>query len=231
MTLLCGGLVTGCESGSQGAKTGVAVGALSGLVIGSLSGNAGKGAAVGAVIGGVGGAVIGDQNKRKREANASAQAPPPTYIAVTGTQRAALSNFAGVWNTTGWSYVIGDERRVVSGSGVGLMEGSNSLTFDLSIIVDEVTRQTNTGTLIFTSQTGGDVKMSSRFSTSPNPSRYAGTVSPDGGAFTFNETTQHANGMRRRIIMRFLSRDQWVVDVIDLNSNNQHLSSFTFTRQ
>lgn len=57
----------GCNNAGEGAVSGAAIGALAGLGIGSLTGNAGAGAAIGAIGGGVGGAVLGDQNKRKRE--------------------------------------------------------------------------------------------------------------------------------------------------------------------
>lgn len=234
MVVACGGMLAGCESGSQGAKTGVAVGALSGLAIGSLSGNAGKGAAAGAIIGGVGGAVIGDQNRRKSEASRSSSssgATPPAQYTPTDHERVALAKLAGNWQATGWSHVMGSGRHEVTGTAVGIVENSYYVTVDLTLVVDEVTGETNTGTLMFASEPGRGLTMSSRFSTSPSPSRYTGHASSDGNAFTLEEMTAQADGMRRRVNIRFLTRDQWVADITDLNANNRVVSSFTFTRR
>src|SRR5437773_1639607 len=104
--LACAG---GCSNAKQGAVSGAGIGALSGLVIGSMTGSAGKGAAIGAVVGGVGGAVIGDQNKRKSEqaakAEAAAQPASPAPVMASGGSNyltgQALGRLVGNWRITG----------------------------------------------------------------------------------------------------------------------------------
>jgi len=230
--------ICGCSNAKQGAVSGAAVGALSGLAIGSLSGNAGKGAAIGAVVGGVGGAVIGDQNRRRSESEATppppqpaAQpAPAPTSAPLTQTDRdrLALAKFARSWTVSGWETV--DGRRVaVSGTALGAVDNDYFIRMQVTLAPDGRPDQGSTGNIVFGSEPGRGLTMTNRFNTSPSSMHYQGRVSADGNTFTLDESGA-PSGARRRIVIRFLSPDEFIADVSDLEGVNvSPQASFRFT--
>lgn len=234
------GLLTGCENAGQGAVSGASVGALSGLAIGSMSGNAGRGAATGAIVGGVGGAVVGDQNRRQ---NQRAATPPPAPIVVAPARtnapqaqplssadrdRLALARFARTWRVSGWETVNG-ERRFVNGNAAGSVDCSFFVRLDMSMF-DEQSGRMNTGNLVFASEPGRGVTMSSRFDTSPSLTTYLGTATADGTLFTLDEMGWGGSTTGRRIIIRFLSADEFVADVSERwGGQSSQQASFTFT--
>lgn len=224
-------LLSGCSNAGQGAVSGAGIGALSGLAIGSLSGDAGTGAAIGAVVGGVGGAVVGDQNRRRSEAtsppNRSAPSSTP-QLTQTDRDRLALAKFARTWNVSGWE-TVQNEKRFVSGTAVGSVENTYFLRLDMTIN-DERTADPNNGHILFASEPGRGLTMTSRFDTSPSSLNYAGVVSSDGNVFTLDETAPNTAAGARRIVIRFLSQDEWVADVTQWQSGRSTpCASFTFT--
>lgn len=228
----------GCENAGQGAVSGAGVGALTGLAIGSMSGNAGTGAAIGAIGGGVGGAVVGDQNRRanQRAATPTPVMPPPAQVNVPQAQpmsqadrdRLALARFARSWRVTGWQTVDG-QRRFVNGNAAGSVDNMFFVRLDMSMF-DEQSGRMNTGNVILASEPGRGITMNSRFDTSPSPSSYAGTVSADGTLFTLDEIAPNWGNTGRRIVIRFLSGDQFVADVTERSGGQAvQTSSLTFS--
>jgi hypothetical protein len=244
--MLLGGLAAlliagagGCSNAKQGALSGAAVGALSGLAIGSLTGDAGAGAAIGAVVGGVGGAVIGDQNRRKAEnATASGQtgagvssAGSSSAVAAADQDREILSRLAGRWSISGWSEVVASDRRDLRGTAEGSVEQNYFLRLDVSLGVDPTSGQAQSGTLIFASEPGRGMTLSSRFSDAPSTSRFVGSSSSDGRSLTLDEVDSTIKGIRRRVVIRFFSDDEWLADVSNAAAaGSPRLGSFRFTR-
>lgn len=206
--------LAGCENAGQGAVSGAGIGALSGLAIGSLSGDAGKGAAIGAVVGGLGGAVVGDQNRRRSEAGGAGstdaqRSASPAQLTQTDRDRLALGKLARAWKLTGWETVEG-HKRFLSGTAVGSVENSYFLRLNVNVTEDQTGRASH-GNILFASEPGRGLTMTSRFDTSPSALAYAGTVSNNGDVFTLRESGRG----NRQIVIRFLSADQWVADVSD----------------
>lgn len=225
LVIILGAMVAGgCENAGQGAATGAGVGALSGLAIGSMSGNAGRGAATGAIVGGVGGAVIGDQNRRQNTRPVPVAPPPPppaasqqqvvsqppAQLSSADRDRLALAQFARTWRVSGWETVDG-QRRFVTGTAVGSVENAFFVRLDINVR-DDQTGRLNTGNVIFASEPGRGLTMNSRFDTSPSPVTFAGNVTADGSLFTLDEIAPGFGPNGRRIVIRFISPDEWVAD-------------------
>lgn len=230
----CAVLLGGCSNAKQGAVSGAGVGALSGLAIGSLTGNAGQGAAIGAVVGGVGGAVIGDRNRREREnaeTMAAADRAAPEQVVVADRDRARLGDFAGGWTISGWSEVVASDRRNLTGTGDGSVEQDYFLRLDVDLLVDPATGQHQRGTLLFGSEPGRGVTLSSRFNDAPSTSRFVGSVASGGQVITLDEVDSIVPGVRRRVIIRFLSDSEFVVDVSNAAAaGSPRIGSFRFVR-
>lgn len=234
-------LVSGCNNARQGAVSGAGIGALSGLAIGSLTGEAGKGAAAGAIIGGVGGAVIGDQNRRaSRGAPGKAAAPAGTPAGTPATaatpppltradqDRLALAKFARSWKVTGWE-VTGEGRRNVVGTARGSVENNYFVRLDMRVAAEGQPDAVSTGNIILGSEPERGVAMTSRYSTTPVPLSYVGRVADNGNTFTFDETL-NTRTARHRIVIRFLSADEFVADVTVANGTGSvPQASFRFT--
>lgn len=224
--------LSGCSNAKQGALSGAGIGALSGLAIGSLSGNAGKGAAIGAILGGVGGGVIGDQNKRSQDQAATREAGTramPATVVAADADRAMIGRLAGRWSLTGWSEVVASDRRDLRGSAEGVVEQDYFLRLDASIVVGP--GDTRTGVLLFASEPGRGVTLSSRFSDSPSTSRFLGSGSADSRTITLEEVDSIIPGVRRRMVIRFQSPSEWVVDVTNLaGPDGARIGSFRFVR-
>lgn len=225
-------LLAGCDNAVQGGATGAGLGALSGLAIGSLSGNAGKGAVIGAVAGGVGGAVLGDQNRRASERNASSSGtptnPPPqsqnsSSLTQTDRDRLALARFARSWRVTGWETVDG-QRRLVSGTATGTVENSFFIRLTTQIRDDQSGNVTN-GNIVFASEPGRGMTMNSHFDSGPTPMTFDGSLSADGNVLTLNEIAPAAE---QRVIIRFINDGQWVADTTN-RSDGSPRSSLNFT--
>lgn len=229
-------LTQGCDNAVQGGATGAGIGALSGLAIGSLSGNAGKGAVIGAVAGGVGGAVLGDQNRRSNErnaqsgsaagnagANAGGPPPPAGSAARADRDRLALTRLARSWQVKGWETIDG-QRHLVSGTANGSVENAFFVRL-ITTMRDDQSGQANNGNIVFSSEASRGVTMTGYFDSAPWPSTFAGTASDDGNVFTLNEI---APATDRRVVIRFVSPNQWVADVSN-RGNSTPQASFTFT--
>lgn len=232
--LIAAMLLPACDNAVQGGASGAGIGALSGLAIGSLSGNAGKGAVIGAVAGGVGGAVLGDQNRRSNERNAqsgagtasnaaSASPPPEGSVARADRDRLALTRLARSWRVTGWETIDGT-RHLVSGTANGSVDNAFFIRL-LTTMHDDQSGQTNNGNIVFSSEARRGVTMTGYFDSAPWPSTFAGVTSDDGNVFTLNEI---APATDRRVVIRFISPNQWVADVSSRADNTPH-ASFTFT--
>lgn len=234
---------SGCDNSRQGAASGAAIGALSGLAIGSLSGNAGTGAAIGAIAGGAGGAVIGDQNRRRDQQTAAmnsrpAPAPAPAPVAAPAAtpqmsqadrDRMVLSRFARSWQISGWETVEG-VRRFASGTAVGAVESNYFVRLEMRMTAEGADAQQSTGTIIFGSEPGRGLTMSSRFDSSPSAMNYAGNITDGGNAMTLDEIHPAMGGPRRRIEIRFLGADEFVADVKDVGGRSGAVqASFRFT--
>ena len=213
----------GCSTGRQGAMSGATVGALSGLVIGSLSGNAGEGAAIGAIVGGVGGAVIGDQNRRRDEAShasesdvadseSAARSAPVMLSSESDRERMALAKLARSWDVSGWELIDG-QRQLISGTAVGTVENNYFIRMEMKISADGRPGMDSTGNLTFGAEPGVGLTMTSRFSTSPSSMSYTGTVSADGRTLTLSSATPSGSIAQRRIVIQFLTNNDFVADV------------------
>lgn len=231
-------LIGGCDNAVQGGASGAGIGALSGLAIGSLSGNAGKGAVIGAVAGGVGGAVLGDQNRRSNERNAQggsasgggsggsgASGPPPPAgsAARADRDRLALTRLARSWQVKGWETIDGT-RHLVSGTANGSVENAFFIRLTTTMR-DDQSGQANNGNIVFSSEATRGVTMTGYFDSAPWPATFAGAASDDGNVFTLNEI---APATDRRVVIRFVSPNQWVADVSSRANSTPH-ASFTFT--
>lgn len=220
-------LAPGCSNAKQGAVSGAGIGALTGLAIGSLSGNAGQGAAIGAIAGGLGGAIIGDQNKRRDDASAAATSQPlESSLNQADRDRLALARFARRWEVSGWE--TGDGRRhVVTGVATGMVERNYFVRLDLTVTADDKPGVRSEGSVVFGSEPGRGVTMSSRFNTSPMTFTYVGQITDDGKSLVFDEIAGFSP-RGRRVTIRFLSSDEFVADVTDTKTGGQPQASLRF---
>lgn len=228
----------GCETAGQGAVSGGAIGALGGLAIGSMTGSAGTGAAIGAISGAVVGGVIGDQNRRKNEEAAAGRVPPPpppstttVVIQPADRDRQSLGRMVGEWRVRGWSEVITGDRSSLTGTATGVVDGAYFLRLDMRLTAEGAAARPVSGTVTLASEPGLGVTMSSRFDDAPSISRFVGTASSDGATLLLHESgTTTAAGLRRDVTLRFLSADEWVVDVAAASGGRRQLGWFMFTR-
>lgn len=222
-------MLAGCESAGQGAVSGGAVGALSGLAIGSLSGNAGAGAAIGAVTGAVGGALIGDQNRRNKEAmEAAAAAPPPSQPRVYATG-GPLWNLVGSWDVQGEDLAADGTRVPVTGTVKGVVDKTYFLRLDCRFN-NPRSNDVIEGTSVISQDGGNRLTMSNSFSTSPQMVRYTGNVDQSGLLFTFAQTDPRTDSPRK-ITLRMISRDRFTAEVRQrMNGKEETVESYTFTR-
>jgi len=245
--LLCVGLASGCaQNAGQGAATGAGIGALTGLTIAAATGGStGTGMAVGAGVGAAGGAIHGDRNRQRREAAntpparvptpaPNAGSTPPASVPATPAMtqadrdRLALAQLARTWRVTGWETVDG-QRRLVSGTATGSVEYNFFVRLDMSTR-DEQTGRVNTGDIVFASEPGRGLTMNSRFDTSPSPLTFEGAVTDDGRVFTLDEIAPRRGNTGRRVVIRFLSSDEWVADVTDRSGGRSTpQASFSFS--
>ena len=201
---------------------------VSGLAIGSLTGSAGKGAAIGAIVGGVGGAVVGDQNKRNREAAEAASSQPPPTVVVTQQQPyvtgQALGRLVGQWKITGTINSGTANPLPVDGNATGTIDKTYFVRLDLNF-TDPRTGQPVQGTSTI-SQTGGrGVEMANSFSTSPRVNQFKGNLDASGSIFELKQFDPPNSS--RRVIIRLSSSNQWTADVWD---GANRVESYTFTR-
>ena len=211
-------LLAGCSNAKQGAASGAGVGAITGLAIGSLTGDAGTGAAIGAIAGGVGGAIIGDRNRRQEESDAAESGSiraAPAAVVEADHDRVLLARLVGRWRVSGWSEVMASDRREISGVAEGIIEQSYFLRLDMNLILDPVKEEHLTGTLLFGSEPGRGVTLSSRFSDAPSTSRFVGSSGDGGRVLTVDEVDSKVDGVRRHMVIRFLTDLEVAVDVFN----------------
>lgn len=246
-------ILAGCNNAGQGALSGAAIGSLGGLAIGSLSGDAGKGAAIGAIAGAIGGAVIGDQNKRKeQEAQQAAPqpvyAPPPQPVTVVYSQpapvvishsqltdidrqRMMLSQLTGSWNVNGWTQHRNGQREFASGTAMGFVEQNYFLNLSISVAINNQPGNQASGTVVLGADPGTGMTMTSRFSTAPGEARFVGAADVNAKVVTVLETVPQVQGIQRKIVIRMLNGNQWVMNVYNIAAPmSPQIGEFTFTR-
>jgi hypothetical protein len=144
--------------------------------------------------------------------------------------RISLGKMAGSWTVVGWSEVSAGNRETISGSATGVIEQQFFLRLDMSATVSD-SCQRSSGTLTFASEPGRGVTLHSRFDDSPSMARFAGMGNPDSTLLTLDETDTNTPGVRRRVVIRFLTPDQWLADVQNLSQpSNPLIGSFSFAR-
>lgn len=159
---------------------------------------------------------------------AAAPAPQPAALSSHDRDRLALAKFARPWRVTGWETVDG-QRRFVSGTATGQIDNTFFIRLDMAV-TDEQSGRINTGNVVFASEPGRGLTMNSRFDTSPSPVTYTGSVSADGNLFTLDELGSGFGKTGRRMVIRFLSPDNWVADVTDRSTGSpMPRASMTFT--
>jgi hypothetical protein len=225
--MLLVGLVfaAGCENAGQGAVSGGAVGALSGLAIGSLTGSAGAGAAIGAVTGAVGGAVIGDQNRRNKEATeqaAAAAAVAPPYSA-----SGPLWKLVGDWKVDGQEVSADGTKINASGTAKAAVDKNFFLRIDLNM--NDASGNTKAQGTSLIAQEGGDrIRMYNSFSTTPQLVQYGGQVERGGTVFSLKQTQPAGT---RKINIRITDPDRWTAEVWERRSGQDvQVETMTFTR-
>jgi hypothetical protein len=127
--------------------------------------------------------------------------------------------------------MVDGQRRFVSGTATGQIDNRFFIRLDMAM-TDQQSGRVNSGNVIFASEPGRGLTMNSRFDSSPTPVTYEGTVSADGQIFTLNELAPGFGPNGRRLVIRFLSPDNFVADSTDrAGGNATPRASLTFTAQ
>ncbi len=127
--------------------------------------------------------------------------------------------------------MVNGQRRFVSGTATGQIDNRFFIRLDM-VMTDQQSGQVNTGNVIFASEPGRGLTMNSRFDSSPTPVTYEGSVSADGQVFTLNELAPGFGPNGRRLIIRFLSPDNFAADSTDrAGGQATPRASLTFTAQ
>jgi hypothetical protein len=187
------------------------------LAIGSITGDAGAGAAIGAIAGGVGGAVIGDQNRRKAEAQQAAaqQPPPPAMVVYSAPQQGyptaqALGRLVGKWQVTGTVSDGSGGTLPVTGTATGAIDKTYFLRLDLRLN-DPRTGKVVEGTSIINQLGGRSLEMSNSFSTSPDLVRLQGQM--DESSTMLNLAEVEPSKGSRQIVIRMSTDRTWTADM------------------
>jgi outer membrane lipoprotein SlyB len=252
VVVVCG-VLAGCNNAGSGALTGAGIGALSGLALGSLTGDAGKGAAAGAVIGGLGGGLIGDQNRRREEEIQRRRAETDQYYqqryqepAMTEAERGRLQVqeradrdrvslllFEGGWEMSGWVELDSGEQVRLRGEASGFVQDSYFVVLEIKGLADGRTGQEITGTFDLASEPGLGVTLTTRFSTWPTPTRFAGETSDDGRLIRLRPLKlAEVPRPTTEIEIRFVGADTFTADVTRVEGGERRVAErYTFTRR
>ena len=146
--------------------------------------------------------------------------------------RIALARFVGAWDYAGWYTPEGRARETSEGIAAGTIEHEYYVLLDGQYVREEAgTASYHEGSMLFSSEPGLGLMMTSWSNAGPSVQRFRGRVEREGTRFVFDEVERVGGGEWLRLVVSFETDNTWTADFYRRGSPEDILAaSYTFTR-